>query len=174
MLEFTMLVFTDASHSTKPRMSGLGVVIINEGKEQTFGTYTQYCKDNNVAEIAAIKLACEYIEKNKLPHKTITIVSDSECALNRISRGFQSEDSFEAECIDYIRDFAFRHGKVKFMQIKGHVHDGTKLAFYNNEADIAAGEYRKMGLELEQTKMSKKKKKRFIVSAYQSWKNQRK
>ena len=45
------------------------------------------------------------------------------------------------------------------MQIKGHVHDGTKLAYYNNEADILAGEYRQLGLELHYANGGKKNKK---------------
>ena len=49
--------------------------------------------------------------------------------------------------------------RINFMQIKGHVHDGTKLAYYNNEADILAGEYRQIGLELHYANGGKKNKK---------------
>ena len=56
--------------------------------------------------------------------------------------------------------------RVTFMQIKGHVHDGTKLAYYNNEADMLAGEYRQIGLELHYSNVGKKNKK-----AKKFWKN---
>lgn len=163
-----MLVFTDASFSAKPTMSGLGVVLLYNDKEVSFGTYIKDCRDNNVAELAAITLACQYIDKNNLPEKTITIISDSECALHRITYNAQGKDSFEQQCLDYIQDFCARRPKTRFMQVKGHIHDGTKLSYYNNEADIIAGEYRKMGLELERANPHKKKRKQ-NKSYYQSW-----
>jgi len=165
-----MLVFTDASHSPKPRMSGLGAVIILNDKEFKIGSYIKDCRDNNVAEMAAICLACKFIDKNKLQDqcKTITIISDSETALHRITNGTPPQDDFEKYCMDIIDDFLIRNPKVSFMQCKGHVQDGTKLSYYNNIADDIAGDYRRMGLELEKTPNGKKKKKVF-KSFYQSW-----
>ena len=165
-----MLVFTDASHSTKPRMSGLGAVLVLDDKEFKVGSYIKDCRDNNVAEIAAICLACKFIDKNNLQNqcKTITIITDSETALHRIVNGTPPRDEFEEYCMKSIDDFLSRNHKVKFMQCKGHTQDGTKLSYYNNMADDIAGDYRRMGLELEKTPNSKKKKKVF-KSFYQSW-----
>ena len=156
-----MLIFTDGSHSTKPRMSGLGAVILFNNREHTFGTYTNKCRDNNVAEIAAIAMAVQYIRDNKIVErmedKTITIISDSETALRKINQKSQGQDEFESACLDYIQDFlTLTKKKIKFMQIKGHVHDGTKLSHYNNVADDLAGDYRRIGLELHRTRVSKK------------------
>ena len=143
-----MLIFTDGSHSTKPRMSGLGAVILFNNREHTFGTYTNKCRDNNVAEIAAIAMAVQYIQDNKIVErmedKTITIISDSETALRKINQ--KSQGHF----------LTLTKKKIKFMQIKGHIHDGTKLSHYNNVADDLAGDYRRIGLELHRTRVSKK------------------
>lgn len=49
-----MEIFTDGSHSLKPRMSGVGAVILNNGHEHQIGAYTDKCVDNNVAEVVAI------------------------------------------------------------------------------------------------------------------------
>lgn len=157
-----MLIFTDGSHSLKPRMSGFGAVLIYKDKEHTFGTYSNQCRDNNVAEIAAIAMAIQYIQDNrivdKMDDKTITIISDSETALRKITQRHEGSDDFERSCLKYIHEFLdFTHKKVSFMQIKGHVHDGTKLSYYNNIADNVAGEYRRLGLELQQEKSRKQK-----------------
>lgn len=161
-----MLIFTDGSHSLKPRMSGFGAVLLYKNKEHTFGTYSNQCRDNNVAEIAAIAMAIQYICDNKIvdkmEDKTITIISDSETALRKISQKCEGKDDFEQSCLDYINEFLdYTHKKITFMQIKGHIHDGTKLAYYNNIADNIAGDYRKLGLELHQERMNKKHKTKF-------------
>lgn len=156
-----MIIFTDGSHSTKPRMSGLGAVILYKDREHTFGTYTNKCRDNNVAEIAAIAMAVQYIQDNKIvdrmEDKTITIVSDSETALRKINQKSEGQDDFERACLDYIQEFlSFSKKKINFMQIKGHIHDGTKLSHYNNVADDLAGDYRRLGLELQRERTGKK------------------
>lgn len=161
-----MIIFTDGSHSLKPRMSGFGAVLLYKGREHTFGTYTNKCRDNNVAEIAAIAMAIQYICNNKIvdrmDDKTITIISDSATALRKISQRNKGQDEFESSCLNYIYDFLdFTRKKVKFMQIKGHIHDGTKLSYYNNIADNLAGDYRRLGLELQQEHMNKKHKSKF-------------
>lgn len=160
-----MIIFTDGSHSTKPQMSGFGAVIIYKGREHRFGTYSELCRDNNVAEIGAIAMAVQYVVDNKIletmADKTITFISDSENALRKIMQQVKGNDDFERKCLENIQNFIKRSGKkVKFMQIKGHVHDGTKLSYYNNDADILAGEYRKLGLELHYANAGKKKKKK--------------
>lgn len=169
-----MLIFTDGSHSMKPRMSGLGAVIIHNDKEHQIGTYSDKCRDNNVAEMAAIAMACKYVKVNNIQARTITIISDSECALRRITHGVFGQDKFEQECLDYIRDFIIENPKVNFMQVKGHQNDNSKLTYYNKMADALAGDYRKLGLELEKTKPSKKKIKKIRKSFYQSFNDGRK
>lgn len=166
-----MIIFTDGSFSTKPDIAGLGAVILIDDKEHRFGTYDNRCRDNNVAEIAAISMALQYVKHHKIDTrddvKTITIISDSQCALNRISNRCKGNDEFESACLEQIFDFLDTSKKrVSFMQIKGHVHDGTKLAYYNNEADMLAGEYRQLGLELHYSNVGKKNKK-----AKKFWKN---
>ena len=66
--------------------------------------------------------------------------------------------------IALIRDFIIENPKVNFMQVKGHQTDRNKLSYYNRMADAIAGDYRKMGLELERTKPSKRKIKKFKKS----------
>lgn len=61
-----MEIYTDGSHSLKPRMSGVGAVILNNGKEHQIGGYTDRCADNNVAEVIAIAYAIKYIKDIKL------------------------------------------------------------------------------------------------------------
>lgn len=164
-----MLIFTDGSHSIKPRISGLGAVIIDNDKEYQIGAYSDKCRDNNVAEIAAIAMACKYVKANGIQSKTITIISDSECALRRITHRALGEDEFEHNCLDYIKEFIIEYPKVNFMQVKGHQKDNSKLTYYNRVADVLAGDYRKLGLELEKTKPSKKKIKKIRKSSYQSF-----
>ena len=162
-----MIIFTDGSHSTKPQMSGFGAVILYKGREHKFGTYSDKCRDNNVAEIAAIAMSIQYIVDNKIletmTDKTITIISDSETALRKITQGAIGNDEFEKMCLENIHSFMSKSKKkIEFMQIKGQIHDGTRLSYYNNEADILAGEYRKLGLELHHANAGKRKNKKKI------------
>ena len=73
-----MIIFTDGSFSTKPDIAGLGAVILINDKEHRFGTYDNRCRDNNVAEIAAISMALQYVKHHKIDTrddvKTITII----------------------------------------------------------------------------------------------------
>ena len=156
-----MLVFTDGSFSNKPKMAGLGSVILFNDQEVSIGCYTKECVDNNVAEIASITMAFQYIDSiiPKCSDKTITIMSDSEYALRKINQKCQGKDDFEQKCLNYIFEVMAKHKKkFNFMHIKGHVHNGDKLFHYNNMADRIAGEYRIIGLELDREYINKKRK----------------
>ncbi len=159
-----MLVFTDGSHSRKPKMSGMGAVLIVSDKVHSFGAYTNKCSDNNVAEIAAIAMAIQYIKDFKIADrstdKTINIMTDSSYAIHRLKYGTEGRDEFEKKCLKYIRDFLVETDKkVSFLHIKGHIHDGTKYSYYNNVADEIAGDYRRLGLEKQQVYINQKKNK---------------
>lgn len=159
-----MIIFTDGSFSPKPNVAGFGAVLLINDKQHRFGTYDNRCADNNTAEIGAIAMALQYVSQNNIEKrddvKSISIISDSAYALRKISNRLEGRDKFEQSCLDLIYEFIDKSPKrVSFMQIKGHVHDGTKLAFYNNEADILAGEYRQLGLELYYANSGKKNKK---------------
>lgn len=159
-----MIIFTDGSFSPKPNIAGFGAVILINDREYRFGTYDNRCIDNNVAEVGAISMACQYVKEHKIDKredvKSISIISDSAYALRKITNGAEGKDEFEQSCLDLIYEFLDKSQKrISFMQIKGHVHDGTKLAYYNNEADILAGEYRQLGLELHYANGGKKNKK---------------
>lgn len=156
-----MLIFTDGSFSRKPKMAGLGAIIVHNNNEFVFGGYTNRCEDNNVAEVAAIAMAIKYAKENKLANdsKTITIISDSSYALRKIQMNKAGRDEFEQRCLDYIENFLIEtNKKVNFLQVKGHIHDGTKLSYYNNIADDIAGQYRLYGLEKYNNRLIKYKK----------------
>lgn len=159
-----MIIFTDGSFSSKPNIAGFGAIILINDKEHRFGTYDNRCADNNVAEVGAIAMALQYISQYKIDKKeeikSITIISDSTYALRKISNRLEGKDEFEQSCLDLIYEYMDKtHKKINLMQIKGHIHDGTKLNYYNNEADILAGEYRLLGLELHYANGGKKNKK---------------
>lgn len=154
-----MLIFTDGSFSKKPKMAGMGAVIIDRDREFTVGNYSDSCRDNNVAEVAAIAMAIQYIRDkrivDKTKDKTITIISDSQYALRRITGSQPGRSEFEQKCLDYIHDFLDEtNKKVTFFQVKGHLHDGNKFSRYNNIADHIAGEYREYGLQLYRSQMN--------------------
>ena len=160
-----MLIFTDGSYSRKPNMAGLGVVILYRDRQVNIGRYDNRCIDNNVAEIAAIALAIQYIKNNKIidkvKNKTINIISDSSYAIRKLNRiDSNGRDKFEQNCLDFIRNFLDEtNKKVSFLQIKGHTHDGTKYSYYNNIADQIAGEERLKGLERQKLFINKKMRK---------------
>lgn len=144
-----MFVFTDASYSTGPKMSGCGVIIVDKnGDIYSFGNYTRECKDNNVAEVWAVHQALNYIIKKKIMErsgdKTINIITDSKHVLKHLDDG--RTDELETQLFDEIRDLRYEH-RINFFHMKGHCHDGTKLAYYNNISDAIAKEYRLLGLE---------------------------
>lgn len=159
-----MIIFTDGSYSKKPNMGGMGAVILYKEKQISVGCYSKDCKDNNVAEIAAIAMAIRYIKNNKIidsiKDKTVTIISDSTYAIRKLTtNGSIGRDKFEQKCIDYVRNFLIEtNKKVSFLHTKGHVHDGTKLSFYNNIADNIAGEERLKGIQKEQNKIINKRR----------------
>ena len=144
-----MLVFTDASFSRKPSISGCGIVILDKNnKEYQFGSSSRKCKNNNVAEVLAIASAIDFINRNEelfKDEKTITIVTDSRYAIDHLnSRVYNNE--YESELYEYININRCQMN-INFFHIKGHVHDGTKFAHYNNIADEIASEYRLQELE---------------------------
>lgn len=154
-----MLIFTDASHGYKPLMSGIGAIIIDQTKEYQIGAYTNKCKDNNIAEVSAIAFAIKYIADNQISDKskdkTLTIVTDSSYAIHRITNYTPPRSEFEKSCLDYIHNFIKNTKlKVKFMQIKGHIHDNTKFSYYNNIADDIAGQYRYLGIHQYENKFA--------------------
>lgn len=147
-----MEVFTDGSHSRKPIMSGVGVIILHGDSEYPVGAFTSKCMDNNVAEVAAIAFAIKFIQNNKVlrnsPDKTITFFTDSAYAVRKLRQYSPGRDDIEQQMLDYIHHFfETSKRKINVFQIKGHVHDGTKLSFYNNIADDIASEQRLIGLE---------------------------
>ena len=160
-----MLIFTDGSFTRKPKMGGMGAVLITDNNKcHEFGAYSNKCNDNNVTEIAAIAMAIHYIKQHKVDQKskdkTITIISDSQYAVRKIRQNCEGKDEFEDKCLSYIRNFLEEtNKKVSFLQIKGHVHDNTKFAYYNNVADDVAREYRLKGLERQQKRFQFKQSK---------------
>lgn len=146
-----MEIFTDGSHSLNPKMSGVGAVIIDSGKEWEIGTYTEKCNNNNEAEVMAIAYAIKFIKEKKIDLYTndnnIIIYSDSAYALRKL-RDFEAGSSIlEQKALDYIQNYLNNASKrITLFQIKGHVHDGTRLAHYNNIADMIAGDKRYLGL----------------------------
>jgi len=155
-----MQIFTDGSYTTKPDIGGMGAVILSKHKEFRVGLYDHRCSDNNVAEVAAIAMALQYIRDKRLADrtddKTIQIFSDSAYALRKIAQRGRGRTDFEDACLSSIFDFLdVTSKKVSFFQIKGHVHDGTKLSHYNNEADMLAREHRLIGLDKYRTMIAK-------------------
>lgn len=144
-----MFVFTDASYSSNPKISGCGVIIIDKNSNiYSMGNYTRECENNNIAEVWAVHEALKFIIDNKIIEKsgdkTINIMTDSKHVLKHLDDG--RTDNFEIQLFDEIRDLRYEH-RINFFHIKGHNHDGTKLAYYNNIADCIAKEYRLLGLE---------------------------
>lgn len=144
-----MFVFTDASYSTGPKMSGCGVIIIDKkGDIYSMGNYTQECKNNNIAEVWAVNQAIKFILHNKIMEKSgdkiINIMTDSKHVLKHLDN--ERTDEFESNLFDEIRDLRYEH-RINFFHIKGHTHDGTKIAYYNSISDSIAKEYRLLGLE---------------------------
>lgn len=156
-----MIVFTDGSFNPKPQMAGLGAVILNGEQQHTIGCYSTLCTDNNVAEVAAIAMAIQYIDDYKIAErttdKTLTIISDSQYALHRILNNGDGRSQYEQEMLDYIKKFSKESKlKVHFMQVKGHQNSDDKIHTYNNMADRIAGEYRKIGLEIYRERSGRK------------------
>ena len=154
-----MLIFTDASFGYKPNMAGVGAIIIDQSKEYHIGAYTNNCRDNNIAEIAAIAFALKYVADNQISDKskdkTLTVITDSSYAIQRINNKSPARSEFEDYCLKYISEF-MKHTKlkVKFMQIKGHTHDNTKFSYFNNMADEIAGQYRYLGIHQYENKFA--------------------
>lgn len=119
-----MEIFTDGSHSLKPRMSGVGAVILNNGNEHQIGAYTDKCVDNNVAEVVAIAFAIKYIKDHKIidnsKDKNLIIYSDSANALRKIRQLSPGKDDFEQTALDFIQDFLQTTSKKKlhFFKLK--------------------------------------------------------
>jgi len=144
-----MLVFTDASFSRKPPISGCGIVILDKNNNEIqLGSSSRKCKNNNIAEVLSIAVALDFINRNEKrfeDEKTITIVTDSKYAIDHLDQECHIND-YEQDLYDYI-NACRTYMNIKFFHIKGHVHDGTKFSYYNNIADSIAGEKRLEELE---------------------------
>lgn len=153
-----MMIFTDGSFSRKPKVSGIGYVILTNKCEISNGCYNFKLKDNNVAEVYAIYRALQFVEKHHFDDKTIQILSDSDYALRKIKNMSLGRDELESKFLSYIQKFVQKSDKkVSFMLIKGHTHDGSKYSYYNNLADHIAGEQRLLGLQRLKNIQNKKR-----------------
>ena len=154
-----MQIFTDGSFSKKPNIAGVGYIFVTKHKRFVYGDFCYKCNDNNISEVFAIYRALKTLERRKdifQNEKTLQIITDSDYAIKKIQNyEYQGKDDFEIKLMKYIREQIKNYKKIDFMLIKGHVHNGTKLAFFNNMADKIAGEQRKTGLQLIQIKNKK-------------------
>lgn len=159
-----MMVFTDASFSKKPPVSGCGIIILDKNnKVHRVGSSSRECRNNNVAEVWAIASAINFITKNKQKlfedDKTITLLTDSEYALVHMDSDVHN-DEYEKQLYTYINEARAKYN-IKFFHIKGHVHNGTKLHFYNNQADELAKEMRLQEKEKDDLLMEEIIKRKF-------------
>lgn len=158
-----MLIFTDASFSDNPKMSGLGSVIITDSEEISVGAYSKKCEDNNIAEVAAIAMALKHCETTKLfqrcEDKTVTFCTDSLYALRKVTEEREPKTDFEEKLLNYIqKSIKSANKKINFLHIKAHLDSDNKMNHYNKMADKIAGEYRMLGVELTNDKPKKKEK----------------
>lgn len=131
-----MRIFTDASTSGK--ISGIAFVITdNHHNIITKRAKPLIESDNNYAELAAILFALEEISDS---HEHITILSDSQYALNCIKRNHCRK--FERPTMDLIQ-YHLSKRRWACLWIKGHKNDGTMLSAFNRMADNMAGNTRK-------------------------------
>lgn len=144
-----MLIFTDASFSRKPPISGCGAVILDKNNKEThISASSRKCKNNNIAEVLSVAIALDYINRNEeqfKDEKTITIVTDSKYVIDHLNQHIYNNE-YEQELYDYI-NICRCQMNINFFHIKGHVHDGTKFSYYNDLADLIAGEKRLEELE---------------------------
>ena len=152
-----MLVFTDASFSRKPPISGCGIVILDKhDREFQVSTSSRKCRNNNIAEVLSVAVALDYINRNEeqfKDEKTITIVTDSKYVIDHLNQHVYNND-YEQQLYDYI-NICRCQMNINFFHIKGHVHDGTKFSYYNGIADEIAGEKRLEELEKYQLECNK-------------------
>lgn len=153
-----MLIFTDASYDSNNKIAGFGYVIITSDREFRAGGFALYCKDNNVAEVGAIAAALKFCQSQKLFQKsndqTLTILTDSRTAENRINRNFDGSDDLEQGYLKYINYALSRIPmQCRVMQIKGHSDDGSKFSQYNQLADWIASDYLYLG-QIEKKSLS--------------------
>ena len=142
------MIFTDGSFSRKPKVSGIGYVILTNKCEISNGCYNFKIKDNNVAEVYAIYRALKFVENHNFNDKTIQILTDSDYAVRKIKNMGLGRDELETKFLTYIQEFTSKTDKkISYMLIKGHQHDGSKYSYYNNLADNIAGEQRLLGLQ---------------------------
>lgn len=159
-----MLIFTDASFSTETNVSGFGFVIVDKKFHYNAGNYSIQCKDNNVAEVGAIHSALKFGNQmnifNLTDDRTLTIITDSKIALQRIIERTPTTE-IEGNFIDEIYNTLgkIKNLKTTFIQIKGHTKGTDKFSYYNSIADCIAKDYRYLG-EIELTKVKTKSKKK--------------
>lgn len=157
-----MLIFTDASFSSSTNVSGFGFAIIDKKFNYNAGNYSFRCKDNNVAEVGAIAEALRFGKQmnifNLTNDRTLTIISDSKVALQRIltrTPTTEAEEQFINEIYNNLSKI--KKLKVTFIQIKGHTKGTDKFSYYNDIADCIAKDYRYLG-EIELTRKLTKTK----------------
>lgn len=157
-----MIIFTDASFSKQTKTAGFGFVIVDKQFDFKAGNYSFECKNNNIAELQCIEEAVKYCLKFNLfkatKDKTLTIISDSKFAVDRILGHIKCQDSKEQKLQSNI-SYMLKQCPLKttIFQIKGHQKGKDKFSYYNEVADCIASDYRYLGeIELEKQKLNNK------------------
>lgn len=154
-----MIIFTDASYSEQTGVAGFGFVIVDKKFDFRAGNFVlrKIVKDNNVAEVGAIREALRFCQGNRLfqrtEDRTLTVISDSKVAVARILENQAGVDDYEKDCLAEIHQILKTCPlTVHLFQIKGHSQqDQTKFSQLNQVADVVAADYRYLG-EIQQEK----------------------
>jgi ribonuclease HI len=125
----TVVIYTDGACSGNPGPAGSGVLLTYKGKEKEISHYIGIAT-NNIAELYAVKLALEAVQKADLP---IDLYTDSTYVIGVLQKGWKAKEN--VELIAEIRKLMTRFDDLRLRKVKGHAGIGP-----NERVDALARE----------------------------------
>ena len=107
-------VWTDGACSGNPGPAGLGVVIVDGGKETELSEYLGE-GTNIIAELTAILRALETIEDRKRP---VIVYTDSQFSIDMLTKGWKAKKN--VELVADVREAARSFKDLRFVWVRGH------------------------------------------------------
>lgn len=96
-------VFTDAAVNGQQGMAGIGIVILQDGKQQIVKALVQKVVDNHQAELLAIQKALQYLIDHNCQSEMIFLYSDSKFAVSALAKNYTRQTAYQSTLADVQR-----------------------------------------------------------------------
>jgi len=107
-------VWTDGACTGNPGPAGLGVVIVDDGKQKEISEYLGQ-GTNNIAELTAILRGLQAVDDRKRP---VVVYSDSAYSIGLLTQSWKAKAN--QELVEQLRSVCREFADLRFVKVAGH------------------------------------------------------